>query len=62
MAKAELERLVEKQFPAQGLSMKHSLRLDGINAIYRWYPTLGLAVLITDDKVSELIIVPVSRA
>ncbi|MEX0613800.1 MAG: hypothetical protein WD229_16905, partial [Pirellulales bacterium] len=62
MDKAELERLVEREFPAQGLSIKHSLRLDGIDAIYRWYPALGLAVLIKDDKVGELIIVPTTRA
>jgi hypothetical protein len=61
MAKAELERLVEKQFPAQLLNVKHNLRIDGIDAIYRWYPTIGLAVLFTDNKVSELIVVPVSR-
>jgi hypothetical protein len=60
--KAELERLIEKQFPSQGLAMKHSLRVDGVDAVYRWYPNLGLAVLFKDGKVSELVIVPVSRA
>ena len=56
---AEFESLV-RRFPAQALS-RLPLRLDGIDGIFDWYPGIGLAVLVRDGKVRELIVAPVTR-